>query len=189
METEEEIWKDIPGYEGYYQASNLGLIRSLDRISMILGRPKKVFGRVIRLKTNKNNGYRMAILCVNGERKTHTVHRLVAKAWHENPNSLGDVNHRNGDKSDNRPENLEWCSRSDNLIHAYSSGLKISVKGTRVWTNKLTEDQVREIFHSAGIHREIGERFGVKKACVAAIKKRRIWKHISMDIIIRENNY
>lgn len=181
MEASEEIWKDIPGYEGYYQASNYGAIRSVDRIKMLFGvNPVEMKGRTLRNKYNKSTGYMMVILGVDGRRDTKTVHRLVAKTWIPNPSLLGDVNHKDGDKGNNAISNLEWCTRSMNIHHAYDTGLNISRKGTEVWTNKLTEDQVREIYHAPGLCREIGEKYGVLKDCVAKIKSRRSWRHLDM---------
>lgn len=181
MNSEEEIWKDIPKYEGYYQASSLGRIRSLDRISMILGRPTKVIGRVIKVKHNKSNGYCVVILCVNGARKTHTVHRLVAMSWIPNNSGLGDVNHKNGDKHDNKPDNLEWCNRSQNHLHAYKTGLKVSRKGEDVfWKAKLTEAQVRSVFCDPRSASSIAASLGVTKSCITHIKSGISWRHLRL---------
>lgn len=110
----EEIWKPIPGFEGYYEASNLGRIKSLDR-KMIssLGNEFIKPGRIRKLIRNESTGYYAVVLC-GKTKKTMTVHRLVALAFLENPDNLECVNHKNENKHDNRPENLEWCSKSYN---------------------------------------------------------------------------
>lgn len=106
-----EIWKEIEGYEGLYEVSNLGNIRSIDRITC--GRKQK--GRVLRQTVNKNTGYLSVGLCKNGNRKTYTVHRIVGKAFVENVDNKDTINHINENKLDNRAENLEWLSLSENL--------------------------------------------------------------------------
>lgn len=105
-----EIWKDIPGYEGLYQASNLGRIRSLIRNKILIGGIK--------------NGYREVILCKNGKRKYMLVHRLIAQTFLENKKNKPQINHIDGNKHNNNVNNLEWCTRSENMKHAYKIGLQ-----------------------------------------------------------------
>lgn len=108
---QEEIWKDIGGYEGVYQISNLGRVKSFKFNSE----------KVLINKTSSN--YDMVALCLNGVVKYFTNHRLVAIAFLHNPENKEQVNHKNGIKSDNRLENLEWCTRSENTSHAIRIGL------------------------------------------------------------------
>lgn len=119
-ESMQEEWRDVVGYEGFYQVSNLGRVRSVDRQQEVLWKGKKVYkpikGRVI-AQTKQNGGYLMANLSANGKRKECTVHRLVAMSFLDNPNKLKEVNHKDGNKENNNVSNLEWCSRSDNLKH------------------------------------------------------------------------
>lgn len=114
-----EVWKDIPGYEGKYQVSNLGRVKSLNyhrehREGMVNIRPIW-------------SGYMKCSLGINGRMKTFAVHRLVAKAFVPNPENKPEVNHINGIKSDNRAENLEWTTGSENQRHALRSGLRRSM--------------------------------------------------------------
>lgn len=118
-----ERWADIPGYEGMYQVSDLGNVRSLDRVSTHSIRGAiKLHGKV--LKGGLCKGYPMVALCKDGKSKTHKVHRLVAAAFVPNPEGLPEVNHRDGCKSNNAARNLEWCTHSCNIRHAYAVGLK-----------------------------------------------------------------
>ena len=110
----EEIWKSIPGFEGYYEASNLGRIRSLDRkMVSSLGKEYIKPGRIRKLVYCDSNGYYYVVLC-GKVKKTCIVHRLIALTFLENPNGFECVNHKNENKLDNRVENLEWCSKSYN---------------------------------------------------------------------------
>lgn len=109
----EEKWKDIQGYEGLYQVSNLGNVRSVDRI--IKHYPKDYFqeGRVLKSALTKN-GYPMVILVNHNDRKTKMVHRLVAETFIDNPYNLPIINHKDEDKTNNRVNNLEWCTHKYN---------------------------------------------------------------------------
>lgn len=112
-----EIWKDIEGYEGYYQVSNLGRVRSLDRNqryeSVKTPYTRKLKGRVLSQMTTKL-GYKKLTLAINQNYKNMPVHRLVAKAFLPNEKNLPCVNHINENPSDNMVENLEWCTHKYN---------------------------------------------------------------------------
>lgn len=106
----EEIWKDIDGYEGIYQVSNLGNVRSLNW-------GKRGIVRNLYLK-KQNRGYLHVELAKNGKRKAFTVHRLVANAFLENPNGYPIINHKDENKQNNNVENLEWCSLTYNVRYS-----------------------------------------------------------------------
>ena len=105
-----EIWKDIVGYDGLYQVSNLGRVRSL------------ISEKILKASDN-GTGYFTVGLHKDGKSKMRTVHRLVAEAFVSNPNNLPQVNHIDGCKSNNQVDNLEFCDNSHNMKHAYSLGL------------------------------------------------------------------
>ena len=114
-----EIWKPIRGYEGLYEVSNLGNVRGLVRDWD--NRTKAI--RNMRQHVSKT-GYLSLRLCKDGKTKLCKVHRLVAEAFLENPSSFPFVNHLDGNKLNNNVSNLEWCSASRNIQHAYDTGLK-----------------------------------------------------------------
>lgn len=117
---EGEVWKDIQGYENKYQVSNYGRIKSLSRrifngTGYYISKEKILKGHVI------TNGY----IQVELQGKPLLVHRLVAETFIENSYNKPQINHIDGDKTNNRVENLEWCTNSENQIHAYKNGLNI----------------------------------------------------------------
>lgn len=117
----QEIWKDIPNYEGLYQASNFGRIKSIQYFNHT---NNKIYPRDKILKPILNEkGYCRVDLSKSGKSKRHRVHRLVAKTFLPNPYNLLEVNHIDGNKQNNNVNNLEWCSRSYNMKEAYKLGL------------------------------------------------------------------
>lgn len=126
----EEVWKDVKGYEGYYQVSNLGNIKSLERIIENSGTRTgyyKIKERILKPRENKNrNGYYELSLRKDGKEKRFKVHRLVACAFIENPYNKPEVNHIDGNKSNNCVSNLEWTTSKENKEHAWNIGLNNS---------------------------------------------------------------
>lgn len=128
----EEIWKDIPGYEGFYQASTLGRIRSVDHYAMHSTGNGKVFrkGKILRLQ-NEGNRYLSVYLSKFGKYATCLVHRLVATTFIPNPDNLPVINHIDLNTHNNAVSNLEWVTQQDNCLHAIANGHspKISPEG------------------------------------------------------------
>jgi hypothetical protein len=119
MIYENEVWKDVAGYSGLYQISNLGRVKSTEKLHRIGNgayqpRPERI--RVPRLNTD---GYYKLMLSKDGVKKMYAIHRLIAMAFIPNPESKPCINHKNGVKTDNRIENLEWCTYSENNFHKY----------------------------------------------------------------------
>ena len=128
-----EQWKDIPGFEGLYQASNLGRIRTAEGKTTSSARfPVRVWKqRIIKPKATKNKKGRCDLrvdLWKGKEHKTWLVSRLVALTWCEGYQDGWTVNHINGDHLDNRAENLEWLSLGDNIRHGFATGLYPSAR-------------------------------------------------------------
>ena len=108
-----EIWKDYKDYEGLYQASNLGRLRSLDRWVSKNGSMQFIKGRILKL-LNHNAGYLSVNLWKNNKVKTYLVHRIIAEVFLPNPNNYKEVNHKDEDKTNNNVNNLEWCDAKYN---------------------------------------------------------------------------
>lgn len=123
-----EIWKDIFGYEGFYQISNLGNVRSLGRtVKNKASKTRDEYYVSIKSKYPKQHksidGYLRVDLCKDRGHKNFLVHRLVALHFIPNPGMLDQVNHIDGDKTNNCVENLEWCTQVENAVHAVETGL------------------------------------------------------------------
>lgn len=155
-----EIWKDIIGYEGTYQISNLGRIKSLERILPSDGIRVQSHRKERLLKGNKDRkGYHRISLSVNCVKsKMLSKHRLVAIYFVDNPYNKPEVNHINGIKSDNRAVNLEWVTRSENQYHAYATGLKKPAKSTRGGKYNSRSKPILQIFEDGTIKKWEGIR-------------------------------
>lgn len=173
----EEIWKDIEGYEGSYQVSNTGLVRSLDRrrTDGVL-----IHGRMLAQSADQD-GYLVLGLSLDGKSKTVKVHRLVAKAFIDNPDNLPEVNHIDEDKTNNNVDNLEWCTNAYNLTYGHRLEC---VRGERAPHSKLTAEQVDEIrrtYIKGDLkfgQSALGKKYGVSHPAIACIVKNKTWRHL-----------
>lgn len=141
--TSEEEWKDVEGYEGIYKVSSLGRVYSVPRTAPNNGQ----CGGYCLKPQKYRNGYVFYHLTKNGKTKGALAHRLVAKAFIPNHDDLGEVNHIDGDKENNAASNLEWCTRSQNNAHAFSTGLR-SLDG--MWAKAHEANQRPVIFSFDG---------------------------------------
>ena len=129
-----EEWRDIKGYEGKYQVSNLGRVKSRHKI----------------LKPNNVKGYLYVYPSKNSKKEALKVHRLVAEAFIDNPENKPEVNHIDGNKENNRVENLEWCTKSENMQHAIKTGLMHQYKtGEGPLSRKIICINTGEIYNSS----------------------------------------
>ena len=181
---ENEIWKDVVGYEGRYRISSIGRILSLDRpVETVRGNfsyTNRINGRLLKTRLLQTGGYESVTLSKNHIPKQYLVHRLIALAFIPNPENKKTVNHKNGIKTANYLENLEWSTQSENVCHAHATGLTNPLKGERQPSAKLTDSDVIKI-RSEGkysTNREIGLKWGVCKVTIAYILNNKTWKHL-----------
>jgi hypothetical protein len=179
-----EVWISMPNYEGHYEISNHGRVRSLDRITCdVNGRKHNRKGRILKHAFNEK-GYIIFGLSVDATLKTITVHRIVAKLFVPNPDNLPEVNHLDGDKANPYFENLAWSSSGDNQRHAYKLGLREPMQGTKSPNSKLKEEDVRKIkqLRRDGFsHGAIQKQYSfVTLALIKTINAGRAWKHITL---------
>lgn len=123
-----EIWLSVKGYEGLYEVSNIGNVR-------------RVGGKLLSPKPGKL-GYKIVSLSMNGYFKKYLVHRLVAEAFITNPDDKPYVNHLDGNKANNRVDNLEWATPSENIQHAYDNELRTPIRGENNSQCKLTDEDI-----------------------------------------------
>lgn len=144
-----EIWKDITGYEGIYQVSNLGRVKSLERVVVIGYGAKRLFKeKILKNNVNNKNGYVYVGLHKDGKTKQSRVHRLVALEFLKNEDNLPHINHKNEIKTDNSVDNLEWCTSKYN--NNYGHHMEKIVKNTdyakrTLNTNYYTDARKRQL--------------------------------------------
>lgn len=179
---EEEIWSDIKGYEGKYWISNYGRIKSKNRLLKL---------------TNGMDGYLKISLCLNGINRTFRIHRIVAITFIPNRKSNPSIDHINGDKHDNRVQNLRWCTAKENsnnpntkynntgfLGHTHSDYVRCRIsesqKGISNNNTKLNSEKVLEIryLHKIGLsQRKIAKKYGVSHTNIGSIIRNKTWKY------------
>ncbi len=172
--------KAIKGYEGLYSISEDGEIRSEDRVVSHKGYGKMKRKGALKKIFSNADGYHTVTLSKNNKAKTYTVHRLVALAYVANSENASEINHKDGDKTNNRASNLEWCSRSENNQHAYDIGLNTPKKGSLNGNSKLKEKEVLWIKRLKDkLSKEIlSEMFGVSTRAIENIHYEQSWRHL-----------
>lgn len=168
-----EIWKDIIGYEGLYQISNLGRVKSLSKEYTKSGSLSKKKEKILNPHLNKKTNYNHYLLCNNGTKLTHLLHRLVAIHFIENNENKPQVNHINGIRNDNRIENLEWCTVSENQQHKFSI-LKYK-NHTRNLTDKDAENIILTYKNGGFTQRQLAKKFNSNLTTINRIIKNKAY--------------
>lgn len=187
-----EIWTSVCDYEGIYEVSNYGNVRSLDRVvTRSDGNKRKFKGQVLK-KIKDKQGYLVISMHNNSTPKSRRIHRLVAEAFIPNPLNKRTINHIDGNKTNNRIDNLEWATQSENTLHAYKNRLKNpsspnvnkNLQGERHGMSKLKESDVLFIRmnckKNGGLLTdfELATKFDVNRSVINSVINRRTWKHI-----------
>lgn len=132
LKRKNEFWKDIPGYEGIYQVSNYGRVKSLDRtIEKTNGEVHHLTGKILNINVRKDDGTNLVYLWKNNKGHTFLLHRLVASCFIPNPENKPEINHIDGNRSNNSVTNLEWVTRSENMLHNYRVLGRVSSGGVK----------------------------------------------------------
>jgi len=164
-----ESWKEVVGYEGWYEISDLG------RTKRIKAATNTYAGRILKPGLD-GDGYHKVSLSKAGDIRSVKVHKMVITAF-IGPRPEGkQINHIDGDKSNNRLDNLEYVTQSENMLHAYKIGLE-SQRGEKNNYSKLTEENVHEIRRLVGeeSQKSMAKRFGVAQETINGVVKGRNW--------------
>lgn len=171
-----ETWRDVKNYEGLYQVSNLGRVRSLDRELLSYNKRSRRAsvhvkpGRILKPRV-KDNFYLYVGLCKDGVTHNKYIHQLVAQSFLDNPDSLPVVNHLDSDRQNNLLENLEWATYSRNVNHCIDSGRKTDLGiGSPNTTITLEEiENIKSLRTSGLTYRKIADKTGWSQSCVGQI--------------------
>lgn len=168
---ENEVWVDVKNYEGRYQISNMGRVRSVDTVLRNTKNSFMLKKGSLKKSTDNGKGYQIVSLSKNG-RKNHYVHRLVAFAFIENPMNYLEVNHKDCNKKNNKACNLEWCNRVQNLKHAVTLGRTCNnrkhtmpVIGINKLGEKTTYESILQASLKTGAHKD-----SIRSCCIGRIK-------------------
>lgn len=179
-----EKWLPIVGFEGVGLVSNLGNVKTIDRFFMRGEHKVKRNGQIRKPSVNKKGYLYIPIRAViNGKGcvKNKTIHRLVAEAFIPNPENKPQVNHINGEKSDNRVENLEWVTNAENMQHAYKSGLRTAPSGVDSPYSVFSKQDVldiRDSFKNGISQIELAKKYNVTTGCISGICRKRTYANI-----------
>jgi len=177
-----ETWKPVKGFETFYEVSESGNIRTIER-TITLSTHSYIKKQKLLIQYKDGRGY-LHVKLYNGfgKPKSITVHRIVATTFLDNPNGYIEVNHIDGNKLNNHKDNLEWCTRSYNIEHAYRFRDPKTYKGSGNKNSKLTEVQVlsirKEYKENKTTYKELSNKYSVGITLIGYIITRKTWKHV-----------
>lgn len=184
----DEIWSAVVGMDATHEVSNMGRVRTIAR--SYAGGRKRLCGDRSVMKIRQRildpymgpRGYLLVSMCANRRSNVRVLHRVVAETFiGPAPSPRHQVNHVDGNKLNNRVDNLEWCTPQENSQHAYDMGLKQPSQGMAHGRAKLTDENVREIrklLREGLSQRKIAKRFGVASPQINRISLRKAWSHL-----------
>jgi len=171
-----ERWRQAVDYEGWYDVSDFG------RVKRVMAGKGAIAGRILNPQLD-GGGYSRVALYGDEGRHQFSVHRIVMAAFVGPCPDGKEVNHKDGDKSNNRLDNLEYMTRHENIAHAFNLGLRVLPCGEEHWCAKLTEKRVHEIMKFLGkeTQRSIAARFGVSQTTIWRIANGLNWTHLKEE--------
>lgn len=179
-----EIWKDIQGYEGLYQVSNLGRIKSLERV-VSFGKQRRLVKEKIRVQKYDKKGYCTVTLSKDNKIKHAKVHRVVAEAFIPNPLGLKEINHIDENKENNCVDNLEWCTHYENVMHGTKRERQVLTRSKRVVQCDMEGKEIKTYISATHAEKEIVGKFtGNIYSCLEGRTKTAygyIWKYKEAD--------
>jgi len=179
---ENEIWKPVKNYESYYEVSNFGNVISVERY---IEHPTHNYLKKQKLLTqfDDGRGYKhVKLYDEKGNPRNFTIHKLVALSFLDNPKNYNEINHIDHDKKNNRVNNLEWITRSENIKHSYQSRDPKTYKGSGNKMSKLTEEQVIQMRKDREVsnltYKQLAEKYFVGITLVGYIINNKVWRHV-----------
>jgi hypothetical protein len=168
-----EIWKNIKDYEGHYQVSDLGRVKSLAREDR---RGCLIKERILKPSLDED-GYARVCLCKDGSQISHFVHKLVLLTFVLNPHNKPQINHKDGIKINNEVANLEWATAKENMVHK-DIILNKNNRGENHGRVKLDETKVKNIRKSSLPPRELAKMYQVSTILIYKIRQNKLWRHL-----------
>lgn len=176
-----EIWKPFTYYGKQFMVSNKERIKSMPYYQS-----RNEY--LVKTHPSKRTGYTCVHLWSRSKNNLFRFHRVVATAFHPNPGNKPDVNHINGIKTDNRPENLEWVTKSENMRHAFDVLKIVKPSGENHYSSKLTNGQVIEIFNSNLRICDLCKLYNINRWVVSGIKHGKTWSKITGKVFLSKKN-
>jgi hypothetical protein len=176
-------WRSVSGWEGFYEVSDDGRVRSLARTVEMIRRGKVVrvsFGERV-MRAPLCEGYPKVVLSRPGRQERKFVHQLVCTAFHGPPPPKHEVAHNDGDRSNPRADNLRWATRHENILDMAIHGTQR--RGEQMSTSKLTENQARQIMQSKGSSYFLARLFGVSPTAIRDIRVGNTWRHLREEVV------
>lgn len=178
-----EVWKDVKGYEGQYQVSSYGRVKSVPRVIIRSnGNPQTISEKILAPIVDKRSGY-LKVSLMKGKLRTCRIHRLVAESFIPNPEGKPEVNHKDGNKQNNTVDNLEWVTESENISHAFANNL-MTTKGESNPHSVVMETDVRSIRGRRIKGDKLGSVYADYKSTMSLSGFKKIWynhtwKHVN----------
>lgn len=187
----EEIWKPITGYKKFYEVSNFGRVKVLKRKRKTVWGVTEYKEKIMKLSDN-GTGYLFVRLLIYGKHSNHYVHRLVSREFIKNPKRKPQVNHLDGNRSNNHVKNLEWCTHKENVVHSVKrrkelgyvrkkytlNNLAAPLRGEEVKSSKLKEIDVIFIRKTNMKVTELMKKYNVCERTIYDVKRKLSWTHV-----------